>query len=185
MNRFSVPRLDLAKLVGQESAFIECRKFLKGIGKTQRMTSWYPSYELKQIVEDPWCSSPHTLSTPCGHIEEGTLVLAALSLGFRMAPSRGSGTINVCFNINESDLKRRMQEVANLRAKRRAALTWDCLIRRPILRTCPRCRSRSFHLGSFAGNRLVIVCSQCKHPWKGRVSAADREENITIIVSRM
>lgn len=88
------------KAIEQEEAFKKCVSFLEGVDKTKLIRRSNGSYQLKHLVE---CAYRNT------YVYEGTLILAALSMGFvcRYAHTR---TMRCHFNMGVGSLKKRVAQ---------------------------------------------------------------------------
>jgi hypothetical protein len=93
IEKFPTPGILLKhlQLPGQEEAFINSRDFLDQIERSTTQT--VVSYTVKHWVENPsgrWGTDRHRPERETGYVYEGTLVLAAKSLGIKVTPCQGT-----------------------------------------------------------------------------------------------
>ena len=100
--RFAVQGIDNTFFEGassdQEEAFNNCVAFLEGVDKTKTIRCTRSSYGLKHVVEHAYRSC---------YVYEGTLILAALSLGFACLYADNK-TMCCRFNMGNGSLKKRV-----------------------------------------------------------------------------
>ena len=90
---------------GQEEAFKNCVALLEGVGKTKNIQYKHYSYVLKHVVE--------RLFRPC-YVSEGTLILAALSLGFAIRHCDNT-TAGCHFNLSSRAFDKKLRQLQEMR----------------------------------------------------------------------
>lgn len=107
--------IDESILRGQGKAFDLCRELLSTVTTRKTINPRFHSYNLKHIVENPSGRFGTEQSCECysTYVYEGTLILAALSLGFECQQHpRG---LTACFNMDTKSLKEAARRVTATR----------------------------------------------------------------------